>query len=56
MLPHTITLGRIQSTQRGGNEEMSPVQRTQQQEVDAKELGNGANCEIAPRTWNRKIL
>lgn len=56
MWPHTITLGRIQSTQTGGNEEMSPVQHTQQQAVDATELGTGANCETAPRTYNRKIL
>lgn len=53
--PHTVVLEKKQSTQRGGNEEWPPVQHTQQQEVSAEELGNGANCKTAPRTWNRTV-
>lgn len=48
--PHTVVLEKKQSTQTGGNEDWPPVQCTQQQEVNAEELGNGANCKTAPRT------
>ena len=53
--PHTVVLEKKQSTRIGGNEEWSPVQHTQQQEVSAEELGNGANCKTVPKTWNRKV-
>jgi hypothetical protein len=52
---HTVILEKKRSTQTGGNEEGSPIQHTQQQEVGAAELRNGANCKTAPRTWNKKI-
>jgi len=49
-LPRKVVLEKKQSTQTGGNEEWPPLQHTQQQEVSAEELDNGANCKTAPRT------